>query len=190
MKTMLKAMQKKNSGVPRDVLPIFEDIIQKHEDIMVSPSMVPECVKEFYDAMEEHLTREQRLRLYETNGGCMGTGHAKKRKNFALEYAHLDLDERMELYAKTFGGRKPVLINDNTISVTFTCAHRFHKVKRDKIKNSPPPTIDESYFERCAGGRLYGLQQALGIKLRIKSVDVSSLYENFDNPVVYSFEIV
>ena len=129
-----------------NIYDIFEGIIQKYEDPMVSPSLGPECDNEFFNAMEEHLTREQRLRLYETNGGCMGTGHAKKRKNFALEYAHLDLDERMELYAKTFGGRKPVLKNDNTISVTFTCAHRFGKVKRDKIKNSPPPPIDESFL--------------------------------------------
>ena len=188
MKTMLKVMQKKNSGIPKDVLPIFESIIQKYE-AKGAPSLGPECDKEFNDAMEEHLTREQRLRLYETNGGCMGTGHNKERKTFALEHAHLDLDKKMELFAETFGGPKPVLNDDNTISVTFTCTHRYGKVKRDKMKNSPPPIV-ESYFERCAGGRLYRLQQALGVKLKIKSVDLSSLNENFDNPVVYTFEIV
>ena len=189
MKTMLKAMQKKNSGVPEDVLPIFMNIIQKY-DALGTPSLGFECDKEFNQAMEEHLTREQRFRLYEINGGCMGTGHDKDRKKFALDYAHLDLDERMELFAETFDRQKPVLNDDKTISVAFTCAHRYGKVKRDKIKNSPPPIIEKSYFERCAGGRLYELQKALGIKLRIKSVDISSLNENFDNPVVYTFEIV
>ena len=120
----------------------------------------------------------------------MGTGHDKERQIFALEYAHLDLDERMALFAETFGRHKPVLNDDNTISVAFVCSHRYGKVKRDKIKNSPPPPIVESYFERCAGGRLYELQKALGISLKLKSVDISSLEENFDNPVVYTFEIV
>jgi hypothetical protein len=48
----------------------------------------------------------------------------------------------------------------------------------------------ESYFERCAGGRLYELQKALGIKLKIKSVDVSPLKENINNPVVFTYDIV
>jgi len=37
---------------------------------------------------------------------------------------------------------------------------------------------------------LYECQKALGIKLKIKSVDISSLNENFDSPVVYTFEVV
>ncbi len=31
MKTMLKAMQKKNSGIPEEILPVFEGIIQEFE---------------------------------------------------------------------------------------------------------------------------------------------------------------
>jgi len=54
---------------------------------------------------------------------------------------------------------------------------------------TPPPNV-EGYFERCAGGRLYELEKALGIKLRIKSVDVSPLNENVRNPVVFTYEIV
>ena len=52
-----------------------------------------------------------------------------------------------------------------------------------------PPNADE-YFGRCASGRLYELQKALGIKLKIKSVDVTPLQENLDNPVVFTYEIV
>jgi len=37
---------------------------------------------------------------------------------------------------------------------------------------------------------LYEYQKALGIKLKIKSVDVSPLSENIVNPVVFTFEIV
>jgi len=180
MKTMLNAMRKKDSGIPCELLPIFEDILNKHGG-------GHECDKAFSEAMEKHLSKEQRCRLFESNGGCMGTGRDKERKIFALEHAHMALDERLAVFAETFG-RQAVLNGDNTISVTFTCSHRYHKVARDKGKVFPLPPI-ESYFERCAGGRLYELQKALGVALKIKSVDTSSLSRNFDNPVVYTFEI-
>ena len=48
----------------------------------------------------------------------------------------------------------------------------------------------EGYFERCAGGRLYEYEKALGINLKIKSVDISPLKENKKNPVIFTFEIV
>ena len=181
MKTVLKTMQKKNSGIPCEMMPIFEGIIQKHDG-------GHDCDKEFCEAMEKHLTKEQRFGLFEQNGGCMGIGRDKERKVFALEHAHMALDERLAVFAETFG-RQVVFNSDNTISVTFSCSHRYHKVRRDKGEIVPLPPV-ESYFERCAGGRLYELQKALGIKLKIKSVDISSLDENFDNPVVYTFEIV
>jgi len=180
MKTILKAMQKRNSGIPSDVLPIFESIIQEYGG-------GHECDNEFSKAMEEHLTQEQRFCLYKQNGGCMGTGHDKKRKAFALEHAHLPISERLAVFSKTFD-RQTVLTDSNTISVTFACSHRYYKVKRDKGISTPLPPI-QSYFERCAGGRLHEMEKALGVKLKIKSIDISLLNDDFDNPVVYTFEI-
>ena len=186
MRTMLKAMQKKNAGISKDTLAVFEGIIQKYE--RPGLSLGHDCDKEFSEAMEEHLSKEQRFRLYEQNGGCMGTGRDKERKAFAFEHANKTIAERVELFARTYG--KNVVLNDNnTIAVNFTCAHRYHKIARDKGQAIPLPPI-QSYFERCAGGRLYECQKALGIKLKIKSIDISSLSENFDNPIVYTFEIV
>ena len=60
MKTILKAMQKRNSGIPSDVLSIFESIMQVHDG-------GHDCDNEFSKAMEEHLTQEQRFCLYEQN---------------------------------------------------------------------------------------------------------------------------
>lgn len=188
MKTMLNAMKKKSNAIPGDILSIFESIIQKYE-ALGAPSLGSECDKEFNEAMEKHLTKEQRFRLYETNGGCMGTGLDKKRKEFALEHAHLTLDEKLSLFAETFGRRKPVLNEDNTITVIFKCSHGYYKRAHEEKNFTLPPSV-ESYFERCSGGRLYELQKVLGIKLRIKSVDVSPLSENVENPVVFTFEIV
>ena len=187
MKAMLSSMKKRNSGIPRDVLPIFEGIIQKYE-ALGAPSLGPECDDAFNQAMEEHLTKEQRFWLYEQNGGCKGTGYDKQRKAFALEHAHRTLADRLEIFAKAYG-RNAVLNDAHTITVRFACTHGYYKQAREGKFLSPPPKI-QSYFERCAGGRLYELEKALGIKLKIKSADTSPLYENVQNPVVFVFEVV
>jgi hypothetical protein len=170
---MLSIMKKKKNEIPKDIIYIFERI---------------ECGDEFEKAMKEYLTEEQRLRLYEQNGACKGTSADNERQAFALKHADLPLGERLEFFAKTYG-RQAVLNDDNTITVTFKCTHGYYKQVREKKITELPSTI-ESYFGRCAGGRLYEYEKALGIKLRIKSVDISPLYENIANPVVYTFEII
>jgi len=192
---MVSAMKKKQSGIPENVQSIFEGILQKHRDQQGCPNLTgytsfkPEWDDDFCQAMNQHLTKEQRFRLYETQGGCNGAGADKQRKAFAIEYAHLALDERMALFAETFGRWKPVLNDDNTLTLTFKCTHGYYKRAIEGKYTAPPPNV-EGYFERCAGGRLYELQKALGIKLRIKSVDVSPLMDDVKNPVVFIFEIV
>lgn len=58
MKILLRAMQKKKSGIPDDVLSIFEDIVQKHEDEL-GPNLVglkcirPEWDDEFCQAIDK-----------------------------------------------------------------------------------------------------------------------------------------
>lgn len=179
MKTMLKTMRMRKNQIPEDVLLLFENIAQTYDG--------EECEEKFTKAMEEQLTKEQRFRLYEQNGSCSGTGYDKERKAFALEHADKTLAKRLELFTKTYG-RTAVLNDDNTITVTFACSHGYYK-HAPKGQFRFPASI-ETYFERCAGGRLYEYQKALGIKLKIKSVDVSPLRENIVNPVVFTFEIV
>ena len=194
MVSMLRAMQKKKNGIPEDVLPVFEGIVQKYQD-KFGPNLVgftsfhPEWDDEFCKAMDEHLTKEQRFKLYETQGGCNGAGADKERKTFAAHNAHLALDERMALFAETFGRWKPTLNDDNTLTLSFKCTHGYFKRAREGKYTVPPPNV-ELYFERCAGGRLYELEKALGIKLRIKSVDISPLSKNIENPVVFTFEML
>jgi len=179
-------MKKRNSGIPKDIISIFEGIIQKYEALN-APSLGSECDDEFNEAMAKHLTKEQRYWLYEQNGGCRGTGYDKERKVFAARHAHRTLADRLEIFAETYS-RSAVLNGDNTITVTFACTHGYYKKAREGKHLSPPPNI-QPYFERCAGGRLYELQKALGIKLKIMSVDTSPLRENVNNPVVFSFKI-
>ena len=194
MLSMMSAMKKKKNGIPEEVLLIFEGIVEKAKD-KYGPHLVgmsyfqPEWDDDFCQAMGKHLTKEQRFRLYETNGACNGTGADKERKAFAAEYVHLALDERMALFAETFGRWKPVLNHDNTLTLTFKCGHGYYKRAKEGKYTAPPPNV-EGYFERCAGGRLYELQKALGIKLKIKSVDVSPLGENVENPVLFTYELI
>lgn len=186
MKTMLNTMKKKKSGIPGDVLPVFEGIIKKYE-ALGALSLGDECDAEFDKAMREHLTNEQRFWLYEQNGACKGTSADKERIAFALEHEHLALDERLAIFTKDFG--RQAVLKGNEIIVTFKCTHGYYKKVREKKITALPPAI-ESYFERCAGGRLYEYEKALGIKLKIKSVDVSALNEDLANPVVFTFEVV
>ena len=179
MKTMLKSMRMRKNEIPDDILPMFEHIVQTYKG--------NECEEKFMKAMEERLTKEQRFRLYEQNGSCRGTGYDKERKAFALEHADKPLAERLKLFTNTFG-RTAVLNDDHTITVTFACNHGYYKHAPKGM--FPFPESIETYFERCAGGRLYEYQKVLGIKLKIKSVDVSPLSENIVNPVVFTFEIV
>lgn len=182
MKNILKEMEKTKNKIPQKKLDVFERIIQKYE------GNNSECEAKFLEAMQEQLTKEQRFSIFEQKGSCNGSGADKERKAFALEHAHLTIAERLELFNKKFC-RNGVLNKDNTITINFKCTHGYYKRVREKKYKSLPPSI-EAYFERCAGGRLYEYQKALGIKLKIKSVDISSLKENMANPVVFTLEIV
>lgn len=185
-KTTLKLMQKKDSVIPKDILPVFESISEKYAAMDEAP--YGECDSEFVKAMEKHLTKEQRFWLYEQNGACKGTGSDKERKAFADKYADMTIAEKVEQLAEVRKMRI-ILNDDDTITMTFKCSHGYYKRAREE-RNFTPSLSVASYFERCAGGRLYELQKLLGIKLKIISVDTSSLNENVENPVVFTFGIV
>ena len=184
MRTLLNDMRKKKYGISEDSLAIFENIIQTH---YVPGYGSREGEDAFKAALGEHLTEQQRFRLFEQHGACKGTSADKERKSFALEHEHMTLAERVALFNKTFG-RNAVLHDDNTITVNFACTHGYYKRVKEKKVTSLPPAA-QSYFEQCAGGRLYELEKALGIKLAIKSADISPLSENLMNPVVFTFAI-
>jgi len=194
MISVLREMQKKKSGIAPETVAVFEGIVNQYQcengkNLVGLKYFNPEWDDEFARAMNNHLTKEQRFELYRTQGGCNGAGADKERKAFAVDFAHLALDERIALFAETFGRWKPVLNEDNTLTLTFKCGHGYYKRAKEGKYTTPPPNV-EGYFERCAGGRLYELQKALGINLKIKSVDISPLTEDVNNPVVFTFEIV
>lgn len=178
MITMLKSMRMRKNGIPQDVLPVFEEIVQTYRR--------DECEGKFMEAMEERLTQEQRLRLCEQNGSCKGAASDQERRAFATEHADKSLAERLAIFAQAYG-RQAVLNADDTITVTFACHHGYYKhAQKGTFRFQESLQI---YFERCAGGRLYELQKVLGVKLRMQSVDVSPLRENITNPVIFTFAL-
>jgi hypothetical protein len=186
---MLSIMKKrKNNWIPDDVIYIFERIISEN---FVPNRGSNEGDNEFMKAMGEHLTQEQRFRLFEQYGGCKGTGHDKERKAFSLEHADKPLSEKIELYMDTFGKLydeqtcKVVLSEKNkTITVTFACSGCYGNFVKGKITS--PFSLN---YEHCAGGRLYNLETALGVKLKIKSVDIPPSDVGVENPCIFTFEI-
>jgi hypothetical protein len=79
-----------------------------------------------------------------------------------------------------------VLNGDDTITVKVTCGSCYRWAReKDNFTVS-----HVTYYGRCAGGRMYKLQQALGVKLRIKSIDVPPHGVNNENPAVFTYEPV
>jgi hypothetical protein len=77
---------------------IFENIVQKY---YVPNRGSNEGDSKFMEAIGEHLTEEQRFRLFEQNGGCRGFSQEKERKAFALKHKDKTLPEKLELYLNT-----------------------------------------------------------------------------------------
>ena len=189
MRTVWKSMQMEKNGIPKNVLPKFERIIQKY---YVTNSYSREGDNKFKETMEKYLTKDQLFRLWEQHGGCQGTGRDKERKAFALANADKPLPKRLEMFLKTIGNgycsasKKSVILDtkNNTLTVPFTCNHGFKHMREGTITTSL-----QFYFECCAGGRLYEFQKALGIKLKIKSVEVPA-HISYEDPVIFTFDIV
>jgi len=152
---IVREMKKKKSGISEETIGIFEGILNQYrseeglirgQDLLGVKCFGPEWDDEFCQAISNNLTKEQRFHLYETQGGCNGTGSDKERKAFALENAHLALDERMALFAEKFKRCKPTLNDDNTITLRFKCSHGYYKLifklekPFNKRKNKHPLT--------------------------------------------------
>ena len=183
MKTMLNEMKKKKNNIPESCLPLFEDIMligdRKERDT------------KFINAMEKYLTKEQCFTIWAKNGACRGTKFHKERKAFAKEYSNKPLSERFDIFLNTIGRGYKSKANDilldekaKTITMSFACKHGLMHLEKGIS------TSLEAYFGQCSGGRLYELQLALGINLKIKDIDVTGVKNSIKNPCVFSFEII
>ncbi|MDR0324866.1 MAG: hypothetical protein LBI19_02055 [Oscillospiraceae bacterium] len=189
MRTFYGMMKKKKNEIPEDKLLIFQNILDTY--------FVPGCGSNagdnmFMEAIGEHFTEEERFRLWEQSGGCRGFGHEKARKAFAAEHAELPLPVKLDVYIMEFenglkGKTRNIVLDEenNTITFTWACDECYNHSVKGKI--TAPFSL---YYEGCAGGRMQNLQSALGIKLRIKSVEIPKQGVSKENPCVFVFEIV
>lgn len=179
MRTMLKAMRMRKNGISEDIVQKFESIIDSYKG--------EACDNAFIEAMNDYLTEEQRFRLWECDGACRGTGQDNERKAFLAEHRDKPVPERLEIYLNTLGKASDDKVDwdDNLITVAIACDGCCKNVDSQRFSISPA-----SYYGRCAGGRLYKYQKALGIKLKIKSIHVSPLGVNRETPCVFAYEIV
>lgn len=183
MKTMLNEMKKKKNDIPESCLPVFEDIMLINDR--------NERDTKFINAMEECLTKEQCFTIWAQNGACRGTKFDKDRKTFAAEHRNKTLSERFDIFVNTIGSgyksrTNDIVLDENskTITISFACKHGLMHLEKGIS------TSLEAYFGQCAGGRLYELQLALGINLKIKAVNVTEIKKSINNPCVFTFEIV
>lgn len=188
VRTFYKMMQSKKNGIPPEKLQIFENILETY---FVPGRGSNEGDNKFWQALGDQFTLEERFRLWEQSGGCRGTGREKARKAFAVNHADKPLALRLKLYIAEFASnlhgktRSITLDEENqTLTVRFACDECYKHFLGGKI--TAPYTL---HYESCAGGRMQNLQSALGIKLRIQSVDIPAVV-SMETPCTYTYTIV
>ena len=174
-KEIVKALKMKKHNFPAEITCQFEQIVEKYENGSGS-----EMDKRFVEKMDELLTEEQRLMLWEYGGSCTGGATGKAVKAFALEHGDKPLPMKIDLL-KDLGHMYRHQVNeDGTITVFCFC----HCLSLRSKKPPKPP----SYYGCAAGAALQNFKIALGTKVKIKSINYPS--ENHgDEPISFIMEI-
>ena len=158
IKEMIKATQMKKHNFPAEM-------VGHAASIDVSGNVSHDCERLFVEKMDELLTEEQRLLLWEIGGACRGGETGRQAKALAQELAGKSLSEKIELMNKNEHMFKSHLNEDGTITAVCTCHCLQHRIT--KPERAMPP----SAYGCSAGAALYNLKTALGIKAKIKSID-------------------
>lgn len=173
LKNILKTMRQ--DGIAEDVRSGFEDVVQTYcgseADLM------------FVDKMDALLTEEQRLAIWERNGGCRLGKRNREALDFRSEHADKTLAEKLDLLKDTQYLGKLCVNGDGTVTAGNGC----HLCVLKKLK--PPYTASSTVFGCSAGGALYNYEIALGTKLKLKSIDSFLLDPDTDKPYEFTFEI-
>lgn len=184
VKILYDYMKKSRSGIPKEALSVFDEIM-KISDRLQSENT-------FLTALQENLTEEQRILLFEKHGACKGTGYDKNRLIYRNENKEKSIAERVEHYVShhiaPFDTKLKHLSYDeelNTLTLTFLCDECYNHVVSGK--HTAPTRI---YYERCAGGRMYSIEKSLGVKLKIKSMEIPEKIIKNGTPCVYVYEII
>ncbi|MEO3944682.1 hypothetical protein [Gorillibacterium sp. CAU 1737] len=173
LKSMLTTMQK--DGIPEDIRAPFEQIAQRRGG---------EAEMEFVDKMDELLTEEQRLSIWERNGGCRLGRRNQEALAFRTEHADKTIEEKVEQLKSTRFMSNITRNEDGT----FTAGNGCHLCVLKHRK--PPYTASSTVFGCSAGGALHNYKIALGAKLKLKVIDSFLLDPDATEPYSFTFEIV
>jgi len=174
LKNLIKTMKK--DKYPADIINQFEHIVEacSHDDSLF----------EFVGKMDLLLTEEQRLSLWERNGGCRLGGRNREAVAFKQEHADKPWAEKLSLLKNVRSLNRFRLNEDGTITAENGC----HLCVLKKLK--PPYTATSSLFGCSAGGALYNYETALGVKLKIQSIDTHLTEGSGETPYSFTFEVL
>jgi len=196
--TMSKAMRKKTANIPQDVLVRLGFDTAEYK--FISDSHTFEKLVEINDL----LTTEQKYAIMEQQG-CHKSGKMdKESKDFGAEHSDKSLAEKLELLSANADA--PCMNHDGTISYAVRCfVHDSEKIldschclrgnyKEEFLafaKEHPDkiPSFMQFFCGCCAGHQKHHLQNRLGVKLRLKSVDISSEETDRGRKQVFTYEI-
>ena len=187
MKSLEKTMR--DQGVPDDIIAQFNFPQATTGDKVIA----------LVNQMDTLLTKEQCLSVMGEHG-CFKTGFMDaKSKSFGKENAGKSLAEKLET-AKAANFRKNIpYINDaGELIYEMRCYHDGDRERMLSVKNCACPPIYNSkqplsvshiFCGCCAGHHKHHWQNALGIKLRLKSIETSPRRTDMGYPRVFIFEI-
>jgi len=175
-------------GVPEDIISQFDctDLIGNR----------PEPTIEFIEQMEKLLTEEQCLAVMEREGCCKGGRRDKECKAFGKEHKDKPLAEKLAMMPGLYYMMAPMLEADGSFTITMSGHQNGVHTGRTTCscgaikKLKQPFSVTKTYCGCCAGHFLHHYQNALGVKLRLKSINTSPLNSDGEQPCSFSFELV
>ena len=176
IKEMIKAAQMKKYNFP-------VEMVDHAASIDVSGNMSLDCERLFVEKMDELLTEEQRLLLWEIGGACRGGETGRQAKALAQELADMPLSEKIDLMNKNEHMFKSHLNEDGTVTAECCCHCLQYRITKPERAKSP------SAYGCSAGAALYNLKTALGIKAKLKSIDYPRDGDGKTH-MAFTFEIV
>jgi hypothetical protein len=172
-KEIVKALKMKKHNFPTEIASQFEEIVQRYE------GSADEDTK-FVEKMDELLTEEQRLMLWEYGGSCTGGATGKAVKAFGLEHSDKPLEVKLDLLKDLNHMYHHERNEDGTFTVTCFC----HCLSLRSKKPPKPPL----YYGCAAGAALQNFKIALRENVKIKSINYPA--ENHgDKPITFVLEI-
>jgi hypothetical protein len=158
LKEMVKAAKMKKHDIPEDAVLVFELIAGSNESDRDKEMKLVE-------KMDELLTEEQRLILWEYGGSCTGGETGRQSKLLGKELEGKPISEKIKIMNQNMHMYKTRLNEDGTVTAYCGCHCLQHRVTKPKTAKKP------SAYGCAAGAALHNLKIALGVKANIRSID-------------------